>query len=90
MGHQLQLFRTLDEVRRTGVGVLAVIHDLARAAAWAERMLLLHEGRIAADGAPDAVLASAAAGRAFGVKIRGHAVPGVKGALYSFEPEPPG
>jgi ABC-type cobalamin/Fe3+-siderophores transport system ATPase subunit len=90
VGHQLQLFRTLDEVRRTGVGVLAVIHDLARAAAWAERMLLLHEGRIAADGAPDAVLASAATARAFGVRIRGHAVPGVTGALYSFESEPPG
>jgi iron complex transport system ATP-binding protein len=89
VGHQLQLFRTLDEVRRAGVGVLAVIHDLARAAAWAERMLLLHEGRIAAEGAPDAVLATDAAARAFGVKIRGHAVPGVKSALYSFEPEGP-
>ena len=41
VGHQLQLFRALDEVRRGGVGVLAVVHDLARAAAWAERMLLV-------------------------------------------------
>jgi iron complex transport system ATP-binding protein len=88
VGHQLQLFSTLDEVRRAGVGVLAVIHDLARAAAWAERMLLLHEGRIAAFGAPDAVLASPAAARAFGVRIRGHAVPGMPNPLYSFEPEP--
>src|SRR6185295_15444504 len=52
VGHQLQLFGTLDEVRRAGVGVIAVIHDIARAAAWAERMLLLQEGRIAAQGAP--------------------------------------
>jgi len=85
VGHQLQLFRTLDEVRRGGVGVLAVVHDLARAAAWAERMLLVAEGRIAAEGAPDAVLASEAAARAFGVRIRGHAVPGLPQALYSFE-----
>ena len=70
--------------------MLAVIHDLARAAAWAERMLLLHEGRVEADGAPEEVLASAAAARAFGVRIRAHAVPGVKSALYSFEAEPPG
>ena len=41
IGHQLQLFRTLDEVRSRGVGVLAVVHDLARAAQWAERMLLV-------------------------------------------------
>jgi ABC-type hemin transport system ATPase subunit len=70
------------------VAVLAVIHDLARAAAWAERMLLLHEGRVEADGAPEEVLASAAAARAFGVRIRGHAVPGMPNPLYSFESEP--
>jgi iron complex transport system ATP-binding protein len=95
VGHQLQLFRTLDEVRRAGVGVLAVIHDLARAAAWAERMLLLHEGRIVAEGAPDAVLESRAAEEAFGVAIRGVAVGGGE-KLWRFEAshdgprEPPG
>jgi iron complex transport system ATP-binding protein len=71
IGHQLQLFRTLDEVRSRGVGVLAVVHDLARAAQWAERMLLVAGGRIAAEGEPGAVLESAAAQDAFGVSIRG-------------------
>ena len=41
VGHQLRLFRVLDEVRARGVAVLAVVHDLQRAAAWAERMVLL-------------------------------------------------
>ena len=49
--HQLHLFRVLDEVRQQGVAVLAVIHDLQRAA-WAPRMALLDGGRIAADGTP--------------------------------------
>jgi iron complex transport system ATP-binding protein len=85
VGHQLQLFRVLDEVRDDGVGVLAVVHDLQRSAAWAGRMVLLHRGRVAAEGAPGEVLASPACAAAFGVAIHGHAVPGLAHALYSFE-----
>jgi iron complex transport system ATP-binding protein len=85
VGHQLQLFRVLDEVRALGVGILAVVHDLQRAASWAERMVLLEEGRTAAQGTPADVLASPACAQAFGVAIRGHAVPGLAHALYSFE-----
>ena len=87
--HQLHLFRVLDEVRQQGVAVLAVVHDLPRAAAWAPRMALVHEGRIAADGAPGDVLGSAAAADAFAVSIR--AVPtGEPGAvLWRFEERPP-
>jgi iron complex transport system ATP-binding protein len=83
--HQLHLFRVLDDVRGRGVAVLAVIHDLQRAAAWAPRMALLDEGRIAADGAPAAVLESGAAAQAFGVAIRG--VPAGEGGerLWQFE-----
>jgi iron complex transport system ATP-binding protein len=85
VGHELALFRVLDEVRACGVAVLAVIHDLARAALWAERMVLLHAGRVAAEGAPDAVLRSAACADAFAVHIQGHSVPGRPHPLYSFE-----
>jgi iron complex transport system ATP-binding protein len=85
VGHQLRLFRVLDEVRAGGVAVLAVIHDLQRAAAWAERMVLLAAGRVAAEGPPDAVLASEECARAFDVKVRGHTVPGSPHPLYSFE-----
>jgi iron complex transport system ATP-binding protein len=83
--HQLHLFRVLDDVRQRGVAVLAVIHDLPRAAAWASRMALLDEGRIAAEGSPAAVLESDAAGRAFGVAIRGVPVGGGPERLWHFE-----
>jgi iron complex transport system ATP-binding protein len=85
VGHQLGLFRVLDEARRAGVAVLAVVHDLQRAAAWAGRMVLLDEGRIAAEGPPDSVLTSPDAARAFGVAVRAHALPGLSHPLYSFE-----
>jgi ABC-type cobalamin/Fe3+-siderophores transport system ATPase subunit len=88
VGHQLRLFRVLDEVRPCGVAVLAVVHDLQRAAGWAERMLLLAGGRIVAEGRPEAVLESEAAGLAFAVRVRGHAVPGLSHPLYSFEETP--
>lgn len=85
VGHQLQLFRILDEVRAGGVAVLAVVHDLQRAAAWAERMLLLDEGRLTAEGPPAEVLAGDACARSFHVAIRGHAAAGLRHPLYSFE-----
>lgn len=85
VGHQLHLFRVLDEVRQRGVAVLAVIHDLPRAAAWAPRMALLDEGRIAAAGPPAEVLESDAAGRAFGVAIRGVPVGDGPERLWRFE-----
>jgi iron complex transport system ATP-binding protein len=88
IGHELQLFRVLDDVRARDVAVLAVIHDLGRAARWAERMALVAAGRIAADGPPDAVLQSPAAAEAFGVRVRGHAVAGLAHPLYSFEEWP--
>jgi len=85
VGHQLGLFRVLDQARAGGVAVLAVVHDLPRAAAWAGRMVLLHEGRVAAEGPPHDVLTSAEAARAFRVSVRAHALPGAAHPLYSFE-----
>ncbi len=82
--HQLHLFRVLDEVRRHGVAVLAVIHDLQRAA-WAPRMALLDGGRLSACGPPALVLESEAAARAFGVRIRGVATGQADELYWRFE-----
>jgi iron complex transport system ATP-binding protein len=85
IGHELSLFRVLDEIRGQGVAVLAVVHDLQRAAAWAERMLLLQDGRVTAEGCPESVLASEAAAQAFGVTITAHRQPGASRPFYAFE-----
>ena len=76
------------ECASCGVCVLAVVHDLSRAAGWAERMVLMAEGRVATAGTPAEVLGSDACGRAFGVKIRAHNLSGAAQPLYSFEEEP--
>src|SRR5262249_14167051 len=85
IGHQLRLFRVLDEVRREGVAVLAVVHDLSRAAAWAERLLLLARGRITAEGPPDSVLASPAVAEACEVLIRPERINSRAAPVYLFE-----
>jgi iron complex transport system ATP-binding protein len=85
IGHQLALFRVLDEVRATGVAVLAVVHDLQRAADWAGRMVLVNGGRVAASGPPREVLAAPETAAAFAVAIDAHAVAARPGALYSFK-----
>jgi iron complex transport system ATP-binding protein len=88
IGHQLALYRVLDEVRARGVAVLAVVHDLQRAADWADRLVLLSGGRVVASGAPRAVLSSPEAQSVFAVTIAEHSVPGRRGPLYSFTEGP--
>ena len=59
------------------------MHDLSRAAAWADRLVLVAGGRIAGEGRPGEVLASAAARDAFGVRILGHETGA--GRVYTYE-----
>ena len=54
--HQLHGMELLQAQARGGVLVLAVLHDLALAARFCDRLLVLHEGRLVADGPPAAVL----------------------------------
>jgi iron complex transport system ATP-binding protein len=54
--HQVQLFRQLKELAAEGLLCVAATHDLNLAARFSSRMVLLHQGRLVADGAPDSVL----------------------------------
>ena len=56
LGHQeTTLARARAEADR-GAAVVVVLHDLSLAAAWADRVVLLHRGLVAAEGTPGAVL----------------------------------
>jgi iron complex transport system ATP-binding protein len=56
--HQLHVMEILKERARNGVGVLAVIHDLAFAARFMDRIVLMHEGAVAGDGPPADILSA--------------------------------
>src|SRR5260370_15607476 len=53
----------LQAVRAVGVTVLFVEHDMEIVRRYTQRILAFHEGRIIADGVPEAVLADAEVGR---------------------------
>ena len=57
--HQEALLSVAREAARDGASVVVVLHDLSLAAAYADRVCLLSQGRVRADGAPAAVLTSA-------------------------------
>ncbi|WP_127959420.1 heme ABC transporter ATP-binding protein [Serratia microhaemolytica] len=56
IAHQQQTLMLLKELTQRGVGVIAVLHDLNLATHYADRMIILHQGEIAADGKPAVVL----------------------------------
>ncbi len=56
--HQEQVLRLAGDLASQGRAVSVVMHDLGLAAAHADRVVVLAEGRIRADGPPDHVLTS--------------------------------
>jgi iron complex transport system ATP-binding protein len=54
--HQISLMRLFASLAADGKSVVASLHDLGLAARWCSRLLLLHKGRIVADGTPTQVL----------------------------------
>ncbi|MBI1360500.1 MAG: ATP-binding cassette domain-containing protein [Alphaproteobacteria bacterium] len=54
--HQLHVMEILHALSRKGTGVLAVIHDLALAARFMDRVVLMHDGAVIGDGPPARVL----------------------------------
>lgn len=65
--HQHGMFRVARDVAAEGVGVLAVVHDLNLAAAYADRIAVLHRGCLVASGPPEAVLTPAVIEAVFGL-----------------------
>ncbi|ACU37785.1 ABC transporter ATP-binding protein [Actinosynnema mirum] len=63
--YQLEL---LDLVRALGTTTLTVMHDLALAVAYCDRVHVLHRGRIVADGPPAQVLTAELVAEVFGVR----------------------
>ena len=55
-GHQIDVMDLLRAEAQSGGLVIAVLHDLTMAARYCDRLLLLNEGRLVADGTPAEVL----------------------------------
>lgn len=67
--HQQRIYAILRERNAAGTTVIVTTHDLNLASISCRRLLLLHRGRIAADGAPDEVLTEARIEEVYGAPV---------------------
>lgn len=71
LAHQLEVLRLVRRLNREqGSTVVMVLHDLTLAARYSDRLVVLHDGGIAADGTPAEVLTPGLLERAFGLHAR--------------------
>ena len=66
----LRMQEVLKELSRSGVGVLAAVHDLNLALRFFQKVVVLARGTVVQQGAPHAVLENGALESAFGVRLR--------------------
>ncbi|GAB3049782.1 heme ABC transporter ATP-binding protein [Stenotrophomonas tumulicola] len=68
--HQERTLRRVRGLADAGACVLVVLHDLNLAAGHADRIVLLEQGRVAADGTPAQVLTESILGRVYQQQVR--------------------
>lgn len=76
LGYQQALLGQLRALAGQGLGVVLVLHDLAQAANFADRVLVLDRGRLVADAPPLEALGEAKIERVWGVRARWLGEPG--------------
>lgn len=81
IGHQLQIMHLARRFAQAGGGVVAVMHDLNLTAMFADRVVLMLDGRVLAAGAVKDVLTDDTLSRAYGCRLRVSSLP-AKGATY--------
>lgn len=67
-GHRLQVLEGLKALAEAGRMVVVVLHDLTLASRFCDRVILLHEGRVEADGTPAAVLVPDTLAKVYGIE----------------------
>ncbi|ESY19552.1 MULTISPECIES: heme ABC transporter ATP-binding protein [unclassified Mesorhizobium] len=68
--HQLIIMNIARDFARRGGGVIAVLHDLNLTAMYADRIFVMHRGRLAADGSPQEVLSDDLIEKVFDCRLR--------------------
>ncbi|MGI3746967.1 MAG: ABC transporter ATP-binding protein [Janthinobacterium lividum] len=68
-GHQLRLLALLKRLAAQGISILSSTHRPEHALASANRVLVLHDGQLIADGAPHDVIDSALMARLYQVAV---------------------
>jgi iron complex transport system ATP-binding protein len=67
--HEVEMYDLLRDLQREGMTVVSVLHDLNIAALYCDRLLLLHEGRVARAGTPSEVITYATLTEVYGTEV---------------------
>jgi iron complex transport system ATP-binding protein len=70
MRHQIDLVETARGRARNGTAVIAVLHDLNLAMRFADRIVLLHRGKLAVDGGRADAITTETIRRIFEVDVK--------------------
>ncbi len=69
---QLKLFDFLKKLNKEGMTIICVVHDLNLALSYFEKTLLLHKGRVVAEGPTEEVLQPTLIEKTYGIKAALH------------------
>ncbi|NFV78813.1 ABC transporter ATP-binding protein [Magnetospirillum aberrantis] len=69
-GHQIQVMELLRGHARSGHAVVIVLHDLTLAARYCSRLVLMAEGKVAAEGSPAEVMTPGNLAAVYGIAAR--------------------
>jgi iron complex transport system ATP-binding protein len=72
LNHQLETMQLLSTLHSAGRTIVVVLHDLNMAAQYCERLLLLDQGRLAAEGTPTDILDPRTILEVFRVRVTVH------------------
>lgn len=67
ISHQLELMKILRNLADEDKGVVAVMHDLPMAFSFSDKIILINEGKVVCDAAPQQVYAQNTVERIFGI-----------------------
>ena len=70
VAYELNLLNFAKEVRKTGVGVIVVLHDLNLAARFSDQIILMNSGLIVASGQPEEVLSDRILSDVYSTELR--------------------
>lgn len=83
LAHQQTLLSQFRRLASQGIGVALVLHDLSQAMNFADRVVVLSEGRLIAAGPPEQVLTAAMIGKVWNVRARWLGEPGQRALIVS-------
>jgi iron complex transport system ATP-binding protein len=89
VGHQQQVLELIDGLRKDGgLTVLSTLHDLTAAGQYADELVLLHEGRVAAAGPASAVLTASLIETVYAARVSVAAGPDGRPVVAPLRPRP--